>query len=97
LVSHPEITELCLMALPINRIDITGVETFAALRAAMQARGGTLHVSGMKLPVEQVLRRAGLLEDGPGLRMYRTDAEALLALQQIPAEPLAQGASLQAG
>lgn len=87
LVSHPEITELCLMALPINRIDITGVETFAALRAAMQARGGTLHVSGMKLPVEQVLRRAGLLEDGPGLRMYRTDAEALLALQQIPAPP----------
>lgn len=50
----------------------------------MQARGGILHVSGMKLPVDQVLRRAGLLEPGPGLQMYRTDAEALQALQQIP-------------
>jgi len=50
----------------------------------MQARGGILHVSGMKLPVDQVLRRAGLLEPGPALRMYRTDAEALQVLQQIP-------------
>jgi len=84
LATHPEITDLCLMAQPINRIDITGVETFATLRALMQARGGILHVSGMKLPVDQVLRRAGLLEPGPALRMYRTDAEALQVLQQIP-------------
>lgn len=84
LAADPAIAHLCLMAQPINRIDITGVETFAALRALMQARGGILHVSGMKLPVDQVLRRAGLLEPGPGLQMYRTDAEALQALQQIP-------------
>ena len=45
-----------------------------------------LHAAGgdAPLPVEQVLRQAGLLDLRPGLAMYRTDAEALLALQQLP-------------
>ena len=34
--------------------------------------------------VERVLRQAGLLDLRPGLAMYRTDAEALVALQQLP-------------
>lgn len=85
LAAHPDVQHLCLMAQPINRIDVTGVETFAHLLALMRARGGTLHLSGLKLPVEQVLRQAGLLEAGAGLAMYRTDAEALAALQQMAA------------
>ena len=84
LAAHPEVVHLCLLAQPINRIDVTGVETFANLVSTLRARTGTLHLSGLKLPVEQVLRRAGVLEPGPGLAMYRTDAEALLALQQLP-------------
>lgn len=83
LVAHPDVVHLCLMAQPINRIDVTGVETFATLHALMLARGGALHVSGLKLPVEQVLRQAGLLTLDTGLAMYRTDAEALAALQAI--------------
>ena len=62
---------------------------FAQLLAQMELRGGTLHLSGLKLPVEQVLRQAGLLDLRPGLAMYRTDAEALVALQQLP-EPVAR-------
>jgi len=81
---HPDVVHVCLLAQPINRIDVTGVETFANLVSTLRARTGTLHLSGLKLPVEQVLRRAGVLEPGPGLAMYRTDAEALLALQQLP-------------
>ena len=84
LAAHPEVTQLCLLAQPINRIDVTGVETFAQLLALMRSRGGTLHVSGLKLPAEKVLRQAGLLESTGGLAMYRTDAEALLALQASP-------------
>ena len=84
LAAHPDVVHLCLLAQPINRIDVTGVETFAQLLAQMELRGGTLHLSGLKLPVEQVLRQAGLLDLRPGLAMYRTDAEALLALQQLP-------------
>jgi SulP family sulfate permease len=85
LAAHPDVLHLCLMAQPINRIDVTGVETFAQLRSLLEARGGTLHLSGLKLPVEQVLRQAGLLEAGPGLAMYRTDSEAVAALRGLGA------------
>ncbi|MFT4243288.1 MAG: SulP family inorganic anion transporter [Acidovorax sp.] len=84
LAARPELLHLCLLAQPINRIDVTGVETFASLLALLRQRGGTLHLSGLKLPVERVLRQAGLLEPDPALAMYRTDAEALAALQQLP-------------
>ena len=84
LAARPDVLHLCLLAQPINRIDVTGVETFANLLTLMRLRGGTLHLSGLKLPVERVLRQAGLLEPGPGLAMYRTDAEALMALQRRP-------------
>ncbi|RZJ52416.1 MAG: SulP family inorganic anion transporter, partial [Acidovorax sp.] len=83
MAAHPDVVHLCLLAQPINRVDVTGVETFAQLLALMRARGGTLHVSGLKLPAERVLRQAGLLEPGSGLAMYRTDTEALMALQQL--------------
>ena len=85
LAQHPDVVHLCLLAQPINRIDVTGVETFAQLLALMQSRGGTLHLSGLKLPAEQVLRQAGLLEPRAGLAMYRTDADMLVAMQQLPA------------
>ncbi|MNL69918.1 hypothetical protein D3C87_1948430 [compost metagenome] len=75
---------LCLLAQPINRIDITGVETFRRIRGLLRQRGGTLHLSGLKLPVENALRRAGALAPASDLALYRTDAEALAALQQIP-------------
>jgi len=42
-----------------------------------------LHISGIKLPIETVLRKAGALDDGPLLHMYRTDAEALLAFGRL--------------
>ncbi|QKV53131.1 SulP family inorganic anion transporter [Comamonas antarctica] len=82
--AHPEIRHLCLLAQAINRIDITGVETFARVRGLLRQRGGTLHVSGLKLPVENCLRRAAALVPGPDLALYRTDAEAIGALQQLP-------------
>ena len=84
LSAHPEIKHLCLMAQPVNRMDVTGLETFAQLHAQMLARGGCLHVSGLKLPVEAALRKAGLLPAASGLVTYRTDADALVALQQLP-------------
>jgi len=84
LALHPQIHQVCLFAQPINRIDATGVETFGKLRTTLAQRNAILHVSGMKLPVESVLRRAGELPPGPLLRLHRTDHDALLALQQTP-------------
>jgi len=79
LAAHPDTRDVCLFAQPINRIDATGVETFGSVRRMLHGRGITLHLSGLKLPVERVLRKAGELQDGPLLRLYRTDAEALQA------------------
>jgi sulfate permease, SulP family len=84
---HPNVAHVCLFAQPINRIDATGVESLAKLEAMLRERGISLHISGMKLPVETVLRRAGCLQAHAGLHMYRTDAEAVIALKQL--EPLA--------
>jgi len=80
LIAHPDTRDVCLFAHPINRIDATGVEAFAGLRATLAAQGITLHISGMKLPVEQVLSRAGQLHGSTLLRLYRTDAETIANL-----------------
>jgi SulP family sulfate permease len=83
LAAHPETRHVCLFAQPINRVDTTGVEVFSQLRRSLESRGIHLHISGIKLPVERVLRKAGALDDGPLLAMYRTDAEALAAFARL--------------
>jgi SulP family sulfate permease len=83
LAAHPEVRHVCLFAQPINRIDATGVEVFGHLRKLLESRGIHLHLTGLKLPVERVLRKAGVLDEGPLLSMYRTDAEALLVLGRL--------------
>ena len=80
LAKRPEITDVCLFAHPINRIDITGAEVFGSVRRLLQSKSVRLHLSGLKLPAQQVLDRAGLLVPGPMLFNYRTDADALQAL-----------------
>lgn len=83
LAAHPDVRHVCLFAQPINRVDATGLEVFTQLRKLLTERGITLHVSGIKLPVERVLESAGALAPGPLLKMYRTDTEALLAFGRL--------------
>ena len=68
--------------LPIA-VRATGVDMFSKLEALCRARGITLHISGLKLPVERVLRHAGCLRPGEHLRLYRTDSEALTHCEQV--------------
>ena len=82
LAARPGVRNVCIFAQAINRIDATGVEVFGQLRRTLGERGVTLHLAGLKLPVETVLRRANELPDSPLLRLYRTDAEALSALRR---------------
>jgi sulfate permease, SulP family len=86
LAAHPGLRHICLFAQPINRVDTTGVEVFSQLRRTLEERGIQLHISGIKLPVERVLRKAGALYESPLLAMYRTDAEALEALGRLGQE-----------
>ena len=83
LAQHPQVRHVCLFAQPINRVDATGVETFGQLHRQLSNRGISLHISGLKLPVETALRRAGELQESPQLKMYRTDTEALQALSEL--------------
>lgn len=85
LAAHPDVQHVVLFAQPVNRIDATGVEVFSQMRGMLHDRGITLHISGIKLPVEQVLQRAGALDEGPLLKMYRTDVDALLAFGRLSA------------
>jgi sulfate permease, SulP family len=86
LAAHPDTQHVCLFAQPINSIDATGVATFGQIRRTLQSRDITLHISGIKLPVERVLIAAKELpakdEEWPLLRMYRTDAEAVAAFKR---------------
>jgi sulfate permease, SulP family len=83
--AHPSTQSVCLFAQPINRIDATGLEVFRQVRHMLLERGITLHISGIKLPVERILVAAKELpsqdEEWPLLRMYRTDAEAVAAFR----------------
>ena len=87
LATHPETQQVCLFAQPINRIDATGLEVFSQLRRMLLERGITLHISGIKLPVERILIAAKELpsqdEEWPLLRMYRTDNEAVAAFKRL--------------
>jgi SulP family sulfate permease len=87
IAAHPDVRHVCLFAQPINRIDATGVEMFGQLRKLLAERGITLHISGIKLPVERVLQKAGALQESPLLKMYRTDADALQAFSAITPMP----------
>ena len=87
LAQRPDLLHLCLFALPINRIDVTGVEAFMRLRALLQSQGGMLHVAGIKLPVQRRLESAGAMVPGPNFVTYRTDTDAVAALKTTLSAP----------
>ena len=91
---HPEVQHVCLFAHPINRIDVTGVETFAQLHQLLIRKGITLHISGIKLPVLTALQKAGQLQPSATLRLYRTDAEAIKALSALNEDPADMAAAV---
>ncbi len=96
LAARPDTRHVCLFAQAINRIDATGAEVFARVLTQLHAQGVTLHLSGMKLPVEKVLQAAGALAPHPLLHTYRTEAEALVALHAIAARQSAEPPDLPA-
>ncbi|MGA0570110.1 SulP family inorganic anion transporter [Variovorax sp. VNK109] len=89
LARNAHVRRVCLFAQPINRIDATGVEVFGQMRRNLQGQGIELYISGIKLPVESALQRAGELPQNgqawPLLHLYRTDAETLSVLAATPA------------
>jgi len=87
LSDQTQIQHVCLFAQSINRIDATGVETLQQLRHYLKRRGIQLHISGIKLPVENALKLAGELGLESQVILYRTDIEALHALRALTIQP----------
>jgi SulP family sulfate permease len=81
--ARPDTRHVMLIAHPINWIDATGAEAFGRLRQQLDDQRIELHLVGIKLPVENMLRLAGHLEDSPRLHLYRTEAEALRATDAL--------------
>lgn len=81
LQQQPHIQIVYLDAQPINRIDVTGVESFMRLRQSLRKQGICLHIGGLKLPVQAILDKAGALASGPDLQLSRTNAQALLTMR----------------
>lgn len=68
-------------AQPINRIDVTGIESFIRLRNGLKKQGIGLHIGGLKLPVQSILEKSGALLQGADLQLSRTCEQALLAIR----------------
>lgn len=68
-------------AQPINRIDVTGIESFIRLRNGLKKQGIGLHIGGLKLPVQSILEKSGALVQGADLQLSRTCEQALLAIR----------------
>jgi SulP family sulfate permease len=85
LAAHPGTRHLLLFAQSINRLDATGAEAFLKVTQHLREHQVLPHISGMKLPVEQTLLRAGWRTEDPAHRLYRTDAEAVAALRGFSA------------
>ena len=83
LAIQPGTRRVVLFAQAINRIDATGVETFVRLRQQLASQQRDWVVVGLKLPVEQVLLKAGALKPGPHFACHASEAAALQAL--VPA------------
>jgi sulfate permease, SulP family len=81
--AHPDTRHVMLIAHPINWIDATGAEAFGRLRQQLDDQRIELHLVGIKLPVENVLKLAGHLDESPRLHLYRTEAEALRATDAL--------------
>lgn len=81
LQQRSDIRMVYLDAQPINRIDVTGVESFLRLRRSLHKLGICLHIGGLKLPVQAILEQAGALVPGPDLLLSRTNSQAVLNMR----------------
>ena len=81
LAARPDVAHVCLFSQPINWIDATGTQVLVNLHTQLHAKQITLHLSGLKLPLEQAFERSGALQAGDYLKRYRSEAETIAALR----------------
>jgi SulP family sulfate permease len=76
---RPDLRHVVLMCPAVNAVDLSGLEALEALNRILDERGTTLHLSEVKGPVMDWLRRAEFLEHLTG-RVFLSQWDALEAL-----------------
>ena len=77
--NRPDLEHLVLMCPAVNHIDASGLESLEAINKRLKDAGVTLHLSEVKGPVMDKLKRTHFLEDLTG-EVFLHQFEAMLAL-----------------
>lgn len=76
----PEARFVLVVANGINQIDASGEETLHKLAENLRASGSTLMITGLKLPLQELLTRTGLKAVIGEENIYRNERHALAAI-----------------
>jgi SulP family sulfate permease len=79
MAADPAVTDVVLMATAVNEIDASALESLEAVNARLRDAGLRLHLSEVKGPVMDRLKRSHLLGDLTG-RVFLTQYDAFAAL-----------------
>ena len=91
IVSRPQVRHLVLMCTGVNLIDASALDSLEAIVERLRTAGVQLHLSEVKGPVMDQLRRSNFLEDFGG-QVFISQFEALKTLApQIAQQTLEQG------
>ncbi|MFM6986644.1 MAG: STAS domain-containing protein, partial [Hydrogenophaga sp.] len=88
-VVRPELRHLVLQCTAVNDIDASALETLLTLNHRLQDAGVQLHLSEVKGPVMDRLRRSDFLQQLSG-RVFLTHHQAISALDPQTPDPAAQ-------
>ncbi len=80
IADHPDVTEVVLMCSAVNAIDASALESLEAINHRLDGSGGRLHLSEVKGPVMDKLRRSHFLDELTGsVFLSQNDAYTCLA------------------
>ena len=79
IAGNPELRHLVLMFSAVNEVDASALESLKMIRAKLRDAGVSLHLSEVKGPVMDRLRRTDFLDHVAGLYLTQLDAMQVLA------------------
>jgi SulP family sulfate permease len=79
------------MCSAVNEIDMSALESLEAINHRLQGLGITLHLSEVKGPVMDRLKRAHFLDELTG-RVFLSQYDAMIALTPMPGDGLRDAA-----
>ncbi|MBV7265478.1 SulP family inorganic anion transporter [Erythrobacter ani] len=87
MVEKPELRHVVLLCSAVNSIDASGLESLEAINHRLADAGISLHLSEVKGPVMDGLKRSGILEELHGKIFLSQDKAIAQLIQQADADP----------